>query len=330
MVQTHCSQQAAITSTVITDLTGFTRTHTFAKPGTANLTVAADASNPLSQTNRVNTTGNGALNTTLMAFSAKADTGDVYITSVTVRATSTINAPAVLYLYDTTATGAPIQSVSTASSSAQNLTFTISGDGVKVAKDTTKTFVVTGDFGTATYNGTVASTTVTSVTYRKPNGTLVTASTNVNGNDQYFYSVSPQWALVSATAASAGSNGTTGSTTGLTATFVLTVKPIGGTMILPATGDFGIAVASSTSANATTSADSVQVSGSPTVLAEGNTYTVTITKNLGQSSFTGLTNGTITSEWFTLNNASSSIATVPTNQTWGLSNFKTNPTSFVK
>lgn len=313
------------------DASGIIRTHTFKKPGTANLTVAADVTNPLSQTNRLASTTNGALNTTLLNFSAKADTGDAKITSVSVIATSSnTTGPTALYLYD----GSTVVSQATISSWVANTAQTVTFNNITnltVANGTTKTLRVSGDFNTSTLNGTIASTSVSSVTYQKPNGSSAVLAVNVQGNSQYFYQVSPQWTLVGTpTLTVNGANSTTGSTTGLTATFVLSATPVGGTMVTPAPADFTGAVASSTGGPVSLgTADAVVVTGNPTVLAEGSAYTVTVSFTVNPSDLTGASAGT-TLETVSLTNASASVAGQSIAQTWGLNNFKTSAAPFYK
>ncbi len=102
-------------------------------------------------------------------------------------------------------------------------------------------------------------------------------------------------------------------------------------MTLPTAASFAATVASSTgNAVALGNASSVDVSGNPSVLAEGSEYTVTVVYNVGPSTFTGLSNGTLTSEKFQLTQATAVVNGVSVPQTWGLNDFKTNPVTFVK
>lgn len=303
---------------------------TFQKPGTANLTVAADVSNPLSQTYRVNPSSSSITNATLMTFSAKSDTGDSKITSVTVRATSSQtganNGPTALYLYDGST---PLGQVSTGSwtaGTAQTVTF--NDLSIVVSKDATKVLTITGDFQPSTTEGTIASTTVSAVTYEKPNGSSATLALNVQGNNQYVYTVSPQWTILGATAVSGNAN-QSGSTTQVTATFSIKVTPVGGTMVEPTVSNFVVKVGTTSTPFITIADGSKGISISPTVsngvLAENAPYTITLTATAYNADLPA--NG---SETFYITSAASNIGGTSTTQTWGLSNFKTNPASFVK
>ncbi|MES2437301.1 MAG: peptidoglycan-binding domain-containing protein [Patescibacteria group bacterium] len=298
-----------------------TRTHTFKKPGAATLTLQADASNPFSQTHRVTSTS-GAQGVTLATFGVRAVDGDAKVTGVTLTSSSSATTAATLYLYD----GSTLVDSRT---NATTTTFSFSNSSVNVAKDATKVFTVKADFPTGTTNGTIASTTVNSVSYDKPNGSTATASATIAGNNQYFYSATPGWSSSSATAAVL-SGGNTASSTGITATFNLKAKPVGGSMTLPVASDFTATVASSSSAVSLGSADSVTVSGNPSVLAEGSEYTVTVVFNVSTADLTGLGNGSLTSEVVQLTQAQAVVNGVTVTQTWGLNDFKTNPVTFVK
>jgi peptidoglycan hydrolase-like protein with peptidoglycan-binding domain len=309
------------------DISTLSRTHVFKKPGTATLTVAASASPVDSMTVRLASTTNGAPNASLMTFTAKSETGDSKLTSVSVIATSSNTTGATaLYLMD----GSTVVGQQTVSSWTANTaqTITFSNLSYVVPKDTTKTLTVTGDFAATTLNGTIASTTVSSVTYQKPNGTSATLALAIAGNNQYFYQVSPQWSLVSAVLS--GVNNTTGSTTSMTATFTLKAKPVGGTMTLPVPSDFVATVASSTGAGVSLGdADGVAVTGNPSALAEGGEYTVTVTYIVNSSDLTGASSGN-TLETVSLTQAKATVNGTPIVQTWGLSTFKTNSYTFNK
>jgi hypothetical protein len=303
------------------NISTITRTHTFVKPGVATLTIAADASNPLSQTYRVNSTGNGAQNASLMAFAAKSESGDSRITSVsgTVSA-STTSGPTALYLYDgSTLLGSVSTSAFTAGASQS---FTFNNLSLTVPKDVTKVLTITGDFGASTAVGTAASTTVSSVTYQKPNGTSATVSSTVQGNAHYFFTASANWTLISAgtpTAVTTGS-GSNALLNSWSNTFSLKAKPVGGSMVLPDETDFAATVSTSSGAVAATVSD-VSVVGSPTVLSEGTEYTVNVTVT---AATTSVKSGTQTIR-FNLTRASSTVGSTQIVQTWGLNNFQSAP-----
>lgn len=312
------------------DISGNSRTHTFKKPGTATLTVAAVAAPIDSMTQRLASTTVGALAVPMVNFTAKSEVGDAKITSLSVIATSSnTTGPTAVYLMDGSTVLAS-QTVSTwVAATAQTITF--SNLSYVVAKDATKTLTIAADFNTSTLNGTIASTTVSSVTYMKPNGTSTTLPTSIQGASQYFYQTTPNWSLVSAKLENAGYAGANGPSTGLTATFVLKAKPAGGTMTLPVVGDFTASIASSTGGPvALGAADLVSTSGSPTSLADGAEYTVTVSYNVATSTDLLGTNAGNTFETVTLTQAGATVNGTPITQTWGLSTFKTNAQVYYK
>ncbi|MCC2630721.1 MAG: baaA1 [Candidatus Paceibacter sp.] len=314
------------------NISGITRTHTFAKPGTATLTVGADSNLALSMTNWIDHNSTDAKRVTLQTFTVSSATGDTKITTVTARATSSAssNGPTALYLVDTANPAAILASWSAGTwtaQTAQTATFTLSGDGLVVAKDGTKTLAITADIPATITDATIASTTVASVSYTKPNGTSATVSSSISGNNQYFYSASPMWTLVNKGTPSVLTAGTAGSFNGLSHTFDLTVTPKGGTMTLPVASDFVVTVASSTTAgNITVTPASVTIDGNPTSLAKDATYTVHITTTVASTSLSAGVN----TVWFKLTSAASSVGGTSTTQTWGLNNFQSNPVTYAK
>jgi peptidoglycan hydrolase-like protein with peptidoglycan-binding domain len=314
------------------DVSSISRTHVFKKPGTSTLTVSADSSNPFSTTYRVNTTDSGALNSTMLKFAAKSDTGDSKITSVTVLATSSnTTGPTALYLYDGSTLIAS-QSVSSWSAATAK-TVTFSNINVTVPKDTTKVLTVSGDFGASTSNGTIASTTVSSVSYQKPNGNSATLSPNVQGNNMYFYSASAYLQFLSGTASVNPSINNQPS--GVSGKFTLKVKPVGGSMTLPTANDFVVNVASSSSSMAIDTgstvaaragSQSVTVEGNPSVLSENVEYTITLDAVVAS---TTLSSGSYP-VWFTMTGATTTVNSVAVNQTWGLNNFRTGSVTWTE
>lgn len=290
------------------------RTHTFVKPGTSTLSLMASGDSPASSTVRVDTNNDGVKGVVMQKFALKSVTGDSKLTTVAFTSTSTAVTATNIYLYEGSTL---VDSKSNASSSSfSNLNYTI-------PKDTTKVFTVKADFPAGTGNGTIASTTVTSVTYEKPNGTTATVTGTIAGSDMYLYSVSPNLAFVSeGTTITAPINTVTGTTTALNGKIVLKVRPEGGTMTVPVVNDFYVNIASSTSSLHITSPSAVTVSGNPGVLAEGVEYTVTIDVTSPAANHQGVASAN-TAMWFTLTGATSTVNGVAIQQTWGLTNFKT-------
>jgi hypothetical protein len=294
------------------DGTSYTRTHVFKKPGTSTLTVSA-ASSPLrSQNYRVNSTD--AVVVPVLNFNVKSETGSSKITDIT--ATTSVSnltvTNAVVYLYD----GSTLLDSKTGSSSV-----TFSNLSINVGQDVTKTLTVKVGFPATTSAATlaqIATTSVTSVTYEKPNGSSATNSTAVNGVAQYVYSAAPQFVLASTPTVSISGTSQTGSSTAMTATFNFKVTALGGSMTKPVAGDFAVRFASTTSASTTASSVNVTVNPDNNV-AEGSTadVTVTATKTNDGTVGSGLYNAYIAQINWAVGNVTGQT------QTWGLDDFKT-------
>lgn len=300
------------------DGTSYTRSHTFKKPGTSTLTLSA-ASSPLrSQNYRVNSTD--AVVVPVLNFNVKSETGASKITDIT--ATTSVSnltvTNAVFYLYD----GSTLLDSKTGSSSV-----TFSNLSINVGQDVTKTLTVKVGFPATTSSATlaqIATTSVTSVNYDKPNGssantlTQSSPSVAVNGVAQYVYSAAPQFVLASTPTVSISGTSQTGSSTAMTATFNFKVTALGGAMTKPVAGDFAVRFASTTSASTTASSVNVTVNPDNNV-AEGSTadVTVTATKTNDGTVGSGLYNAYIAQ----INWAVGSVT--GQTQTWGLDDFKT-------
>lgn len=293
------------------------RTHTFVKPGAATLSLLASAENPASSTIRIDSTATyGAENVVMQKFAVKSVTGQSVITTVAVTSTSSATGASNLYLYDGSERIGAITNAS--STSFTNL-------AIVVPAGTTKTLTIKADFPANTTSGTLASTTVTSVTYEKPNGTTASATGTIAGNDMYFYSASANLTFVSGTAAANGQ--INNSPSGLTGTFTLKVKPEGGSMTVPDANSFVTQFASSASAvNLTNANQTVTVAGDPSVLAEGSEYTVTLVSTVASTS---LSSGTYP-VWFKITGATTTVNGVTTQQTWGLSSFRTSSVTWAE
>lgn len=250
----------------------YTRTHTFKKPGTSTLTLSA-ATTPLRSNNsRVNATDSVIV--PVLNFNVKSETGASKITNVT--ATTTLYsgfaiADAVFYLYD----GSTLLDSRTGATSVtfNNLT-------INVPQDTTKTLTVKIGFPATSSSVTtpyVATTTVSSVTYEKPNGSSATLSTAVNGVGQYVYTKSVNMTLASVPTITVQNASFTGGTSTMNAVFNINVNPQGGDWIRSsASAVIGWALASApTTILATSSAAISRVDN----IADGSSVTVEYSAN---------------------------------------------------
>jgi hypothetical protein len=305
------------------DGSSYTRTHTFKKPGSSTLTLSA-ASSPLrSQNFRVNATDSVVV--PVLNFNVKSETGDSKITAITATTTgsSTINlASTVFYLYD----GSTLVDSKTGSTSV-----TFNNLSVNVGKDVTKTLSVKIGFP-ATSSSVVlpyiSTTTVSSISYEKPNGSSGTdVTTAVNGVPQYVYTAAPQFVLASTPTIAISGTNTNGSSTAMTATFKFNVTALGGNMTQPSDSSFTVKFGTTTSGTQIT-ASSVSVVTIPNNnISEGTTAEVTVTAQLPAASvvYSGLYNAAITNISWVVGGVTQ------TAQTYGLDDFKTSSAAnFIK
>ncbi|MES3005868.1 MAG: peptidoglycan-binding domain-containing protein [Patescibacteria group bacterium] len=299
------------------DGSAYTRTHTFKKPGTATLTLSSAASPLRSQNYRVNTTD--SVVAPVLNFNVKSETGASKI--LTVNATSSLTgvngSDLVFYLYD----GSTLLSSKTGSTSVSfdNLSVT-------VGQDVTKTLSVKIGFPATSTGSYIASTSVTSVVYEKPNGSSATVSTAVNGVNQYVFVDVAQFVLASTPTIAISGTNTSGSSTALVATFTFNVTALGGTMLQASSSDFTVKFG-------TTSADATSVGVTKSVvtipnnaIADGSTAQVTLTAQLPSASVpqSGLYNAAVVAIGWTVD-ANTQL------QTWGLDDFKTSAAAnFIK
>lgn len=306
---------AGISTFYSIDGSGFTRTHTFKRPGTSSLTLSAATSPLRSQNFRISST-NGAEGVSLLQFNVKSETGDSKITTVYASTTASGTAPSTLYLYD----GSTLVSSQTVTSSGATVTF--SNLNLVVAKDVIKTLTVKADFPSNTTSGTHASSTVSRVVFEKPNGSSADATgSQVTGANQYFYASAPQITLVGTPTISKVSN-TNGSTTEMTATFTFNVTALGGTMTKPTSSAFTVYAATNTT-NLIAASVGEPVTIPNNNIADGSTAQVTVTATVGPSNIThsgqyGFVVGSTT--W--------TVGSNTITQTYGLDDFKTPATSY--
>ncbi len=299
---------------------GFTRTHTFKKPGSSTLTLSA-ASSPLrSQNNRVN--GVDSLNNvSLLTFNLKSETGDSTLLTVNASTTASGTLPTTLYLYQ----GSTLLKSKTVSASGTtgNVSFdnldTTTGSLVPV--NTIQTYTVKADFPSNTANGTFASTTIASVIFQTPAGNSSTASGSaVAGVNQYVYTKAAVITLAGTPTiiVTPQSNSNNGTTT-MTATFPLNIMALGGNMVVPGTTGAEFTVVFSNGTNYTATSKSV-VTIPNNDIADGSTAAVTVTASVNPS--VALTNGLYNAAltqivWNVGGNGS-------TTQAYGLDDFKTS------
>jgi peptidoglycan hydrolase-like protein with peptidoglycan-binding domain len=306
-------------------------TQTFQKPGVATLTVGIDATNPVSTTNYVDSTS-GATSASALAFNAYSNSGDSMVTEVDAQVHTQGTAPSSVELW----TGSTRLSAMSVSGASTTVAFTNLSDIVKMS--TTKVYSLKFNYPSTVVANSIASTTVTYVTYQKPNGSSAVVNAFITGNDQSFFSATPNLAFVSGTAV-AGPANTSGSTQSLSGTITFKVTPQGGSMVLPVANDFRISAGSSlANANQATSTTLVvtdpsgnQVTTGP--LSQNTTYTLALSGVVsnGAGALTSSNNYTfyLTSASTTVNNANG-VGIASTVGTTTLSSFRTNSVLFNK
>ncbi|MES2622836.1 MAG: peptidoglycan-binding domain-containing protein [Patescibacteria group bacterium] len=182
------------------------RVHTFKKPGTSTVTAKADATTLYANNYRVNVNGNGAEKVLSSTFAVKSDTGSSKLNSVTAQVVASGTTPTNLYLYDGS-TIVDARSVPAPVSGTSTVIFDVSNANITVPADTTKTFSIKADLPSNTATGTVIQTTVTAVSYEKPNGSSATiGGLTIAGPYNYFAPVVAKFSKVSSTVTTQSNN----------------------------------------------------------------------------------------------------------------------------
>ncbi|MFM2383619.1 MAG: trimeric autotransporter adhesin [Candidatus Parcubacteria bacterium] len=261
-------------------LDGLTKNHTFKKPGDAVVTVSvADQEIRSKNIYASSTTLTTPERIDLTRFNAKSTTGDSKLTKVTLSvSTTTSNSLTSVELWDgSTMVGS--RSITGNSVAIDNL-------NVALTRDTTKTFVVKGNFSASATNNSTVVVSVASFDYEKPNGTTVAgASGSVTGATHYVYASAAEFAIATTpTIVTSGSNAN-GSNTSMTAVFELNTTPKGGTMAIPTVQVvFANAARLGTETASTTVTAQVSAAGGQTTLSENSATKLVATATLFNAS----------------------------------------------
>ena len=296
------------------DGSGYTRTHTFKKPGSSTLTLTSATSPLRSQNYRVN--GSDSLqNVTLGTFNLKSETGAS--TLLTVNASTTVTsgtAPSTLYLYQ----GSTLLKSKTVVGNSVVFDNLDTTNGSVIAQNAIQTYTIKADFPANTVNATQVSASINSVVYQTPNGNTATASGSAVSNASvYVYSQAASIALAGTPTIVATNGSYSGATSTVTATFPLSITALGGTVNIPTSADVTVTFSNGQTATvANTSVVTIPNSN----IADGSTAAVTVTAK-GVGFATGLYNAAITQiKW----NATGSTTAGTTTQAYGLEDFKTS------
>lgn len=299
------------------DASGLMRTHTFVKPGSSTLTLASDPSVLRAQNYKLPT--DGTTEVVMTTFTVKSETGDSLITKIDASSNASGSYPTAMSLYD----GSTL--LSSKSVSSLNASTSFDNLSLSVAKDVTKTLTVKATYQSTTASGSAASTTVTAVTYDKPNGSSATVSGSVKGPEHRFFSKVPKYTLSSITTSAPALGGSTASSSDslyAQAVFTFNVMANGGTLVKPTASDFAVVAASSSGSRSAT-ISSVTVNANRDI-ADGGSDTVTVVARLDASN---LANGGSTDYNFALSSIKWGFVgdAASTTQTWGLEDYRSGP-----
>lgn len=264
------------------------RTHTFKKPGTSTVTAKADATTLYASNYRVNVNGNGAEKVLSSTFAIKSDTGTSKLNSVTATVVASGTTPTNLYLYDGS-TIVDARSVPAPVSGTSTVIFDVSNSNITIGADTTKTFSIKADLPSNTATGTVVITTVTSVSYEKPNGSSATLSgLSIAGPYNFFAPIVAKFSKVSSTVSTVQNNSID---TSVVSSVRLGFMADGGDLSTTTSAVIGIKNVQTGAIIATTSVTGVPSESGLAIFADGASKTVNYTATFASSSFSaGTTN----------------------------------------
>lgn len=322
--------------------TANTRTHTAKAPGNSTLTVTIDSAlTPDAGNHKVNST-NGITKQLMLAFSAKAESGDAKLTKLYVgnNATSSAGKASVLYLASDALGTNILSSVTGPTVNTEGL---LNNINVTIPADTTSKFFILADYPT-TATGQAASTSlaVNSVQWEKSDGSTAstTPTSALVSADQYMFGAVPQFSLVSSSVSSAVTSGSASATTTLTFKMNIKAHANGGSMVKPVLGDFILKIASTTATSSGyhgyhagnslvagtaggTTATLDTLSPTDSTVGDGGDYTFTLTGTIDSRVPAGTFTANPGNYRMVLTSASSSVGGNTVTQTWGLDDYQT-------
>ncbi|HEY4523548.1 MAG TPA: hypothetical protein VJK04_01590, partial [Candidatus Paceibacterota bacterium] len=292
----------------------------------STLTLSVSADNPGGRNIYLDASA-GATDVEMLRFTANAQTADATLLTLEASSTFTSVEPSVYKLYDST--GALLASAAT-STTAGRVAFTNIGAVVPV--NTTKTFVIKGDFpsnGSGMFATIAIPASAGNSLFRKGDGTTAapTVASTIQSNGVHAYRETAILQFVSASIVKTAAVQTGGTLVSSTAygTFVFKATAKGGALTLPTTAMLVIDVVSGTSATIAgqaATAPALTVSNDRTTnISDGDTVTVTIGA-LVKSSVDGIS-GSAGYFKMLMNNFKWTVGGTTVNNTWGLESFKT-------
>lgn len=263
------------------------RVHTFKKPGNSSLILKSDATTVYSTNYRINAQTNGAERVLTSTFAIKSEQGPSKITTVNVTAATSTGGtmPSNLYLYQ----GSTLLDSRTVTAGAGTVSFDIENSNVMVGQDQTVTFTVKADMPATTAQGTLVTTSVTSVLFEKADGSSATVTNTVSGPAHFFATVVPMFSKISSTVSVA--SGTDAKGVSATADIRLNITASGADILVASTtAVIGLKNASTGVVVATATVNVVPSESNLTYFAEGATKAVTLSNVFASTSITTTTN----------------------------------------
>lgn len=207
-------------------------------------------------------------------FALKSTSNDSLVKSISIKVQNSTSAsspivPISFHLYS----GNTLLASESYSTTAGKDSIVFSNLSILIGKNNTSTFSVKADIPGNISGGTSLTLSHIATQYVLMNGYSGSANQVINGNTQTFNKqTTPQITLQSSNISTLVGNN------GVNASFVLKVKPVGGSLELPRADQAVLSLMSGNKLTVyeTKNAGSVMVSGNPSVLAEGAEYVITI------------------------------------------------------
>lgn len=263
------------------------RTHVFKKPGNSSVLLKSDATTLYSMNYRINALTNGAEKVLTSTFAVKSEQGPSKIRTVNVTAATSTGGtmPSNLYLYQ----GSTLLDSRTVTPGTGVVSFDIENSNVMVSQDQTVTFTVKADMPATTAQGTMVTTSVTSVIYEKADGASDTATATVSGPAHFFATVVPMFSKTSSTVSVTSNQNGVG--VSATADIRLNLTAQGADILVASTtAVIGLKNASTNAIVATTSVNVTPNESGLTYFADGATKAVTLSATFASTSITSTTN----------------------------------------
>lgn len=263
------------------------RTHVFKKPGNSSVLLNSDSVTLYSTNYRINANSNGAEKVLTSTFAIKSESGPSKIRTVNVTAATSTGGtmPSNLYLYQ----GSTLLDSRTVTAGTGVVAFDIENSNVMINEDQTVTFTVKADMPATTVQGSLVTTSVTSVAFEKADGSSSTVTSTVSGPAHFFATVVPMFSKTSSTVSV--TNNQNGIGVSATADIRLNLTAQGAPILVASTtAVIGLKNASTNAIVATTSVNVVPNESGLTFFPDGGSKAVTISATFASTSISATTN----------------------------------------